>query len=720
MTVRVRITRALSLLTLAATLVCGVRSAQAGDVSFYDPKKLVTPPIHKVTPAKPERFTMPNGTVVFLLENHELPVVSGVAYFKSSPALVPDDRVGLASLAGEVMRSGGTATHPGDALDDRLAAIGASINTGVGADQANGGFRCLTENTSEVIGTWADVLRHPVFPDDKIELAKVGLRRSIASRNDEMIGLLVRTATQAVYGKQNKYAREPEYSSVEPITKADCLKLHAAVFVPERMVLAIYGDFKSAEMKTLLMARFGDWKASGTAAPVAVATPRTVAPKLLFAPKDDVTQSGIVVAQPGSRADDPDYAPLQVLEQGLGGGFQSRLFNKIRTQRGLAYATGANAGADFHRPGVFLAYSLTKSESTMVALRLLREEVARVTQAAFTNDELEAAKQSVVNGFVFNFEDPSQVLFRSAFYELNGYPLDFLLKYQKDLDAVTAQSVLEAARRKITPAAQVAIIVGREKDFDARLESAGLPVERVDITIPPPPRQGGEVKATPEARAQAQAWLAGAAKLAGGSAAWMAVKTVKLTTEASVSIQGQNISFTAEETWQLPNKQVAVQKLPFGEVKQGFDGRAGWMSGMGQLQDNPKAAEAVAKEAERSLWRLLGASPPVPLVALAAAEKADGKDYRAAVVEGAKQTDLTVLFDADGRLAGVAYHDEGSPQMPAARVQELLGDWRAEGTLSYPHSMKVLRDGKVFLESKVTAIVLNPPVTEAMFAKPAK
>lgn len=720
MTVRVHITRALSLLAIALSLATGARMARATDVSVYDPKKLVTPPIHKVTPAQPQRFVLPNGAVVFLLENHELPVVSGVAYFKSSPALVPDDRVGLASLAGEVMRSGGTATHPGDALDDRLAAIGAAINSGIGADQANGGFRCLTENTSEVIGTWADVLRHPAFPDDKIELAKVGLRRTIASRNDEMVGLLTRTASQAVYGKKNKYAREAEYATVEPITKADCDKLHAAVFVPERAVLAIYGDFKTADMKTLLAAKFGDWKASGTPAPPAVETPRTVTPKLLFAPKDDVTQSGIVITQPGSRADDPDYASLQVLEQGLGGGFQSRLFNKIRTQRGLAYATGANAGSDYHRPGVFLAYSLTKSESTMVALSLLREEVAKVTKATFTSDELDAAKQSVVNGFVFNFEDPSQVLFRSAFYELNGYPLDFLLKYQKDLDAVTAQSVLEAAKRKITPEAQVAIIVGREKDFDAKLESAGLSVERVDITIPPPPHQGPEVKATPEARAQGQQWLAGAAKLAGGSSAWAAVKTVKITTAASVSIQGQNISFSGEETWKLPNKQVAVQKLPFGEVKQGFDGRSGWMSGMGQLQDNPKAAEAVAKESERSLWRLLGEPAKFTLVALDAPEKADGKDYRAAVVEGAKQEDLTVLFDEGGRLAGVAYHDEGSPQMPAARVQELMTDWRAEGALQYPHAMKVLRDGKVFLDAKVTAIVLNPVVTDDMFVKPAK
>src|SRR5439155_15990113 len=137
------------------------------------------------------------------------------------------------------------------------------------------------------------------------------------------------------------WARQTEYATLEPITRADCQELHARVFVPERMVVAVYGDFKSADMKQLLTARFGDWKKSGSAKPELPPTPKSVTPRLYFASKEDVTQSGVVVAQPGSRADDPDYAALQVLEQGLGGGFSSRMFSVIRTARGLAYATGA-------------------------------------------------------------------------------------------------------------------------------------------------------------------------------------------------------------------------------------------------------------------------------------------------------------------------------------------------------------------------------------------
>lgn len=709
-----------------AALLCAAAAATAFaapvDVTRYDPRQLPVPPIGRIPAVTPERFTLPNGVVVYLLENHELPVVKGTAYFPSSPTLAPADRAGLMGVTGDVMRSGGSAAHSGDWLDDRLGAIGASLNANVGTGLASAGFRTLTENTAEVVGLWAEMVRQPAFPEAKIELAKVGLRRTIASRNDEMLNMLFRVGAQAVYGKDSPWALQPEYATVEPIVREDCVALHGKVFVPERMIVAIYGDFRTADMKKLLLAKFGDWKKSGTAKPVLPATPTEVKPRIVFAPKEDVTQSGIVLAQPGSRADDPDYAAMQVLEQGLGGGFSSRMVMHIRTQRGLAYAAGANAGTDFQKPGVFMGYTLTRSDSTMLALDLVRDEVKAVTEAPFTEAELQTAKQAVVNGFVFNFEDPSQVLFRAAYYEAIGYPADFLQRYQKSLAEVTSASVLAAAKRKITPAKQVAIIVGKESDFERPLTSAGLPVERVDISIPPPPskRAGGAPVATPEAKQQGAAWLAGAVKAAGGGEAWAKVKSATLTSDANVTVQGQSISLTVEETWALPNRQVTIQKLPFGELKQVFDGKSGWMVGMGQQRDNPKAAEDYAKDFEKSFWHLFGEAAKVELVALPEPEKVGEESLRAAAVTGAKSQDLTLLFAADGSLAGVAWQDPGNPQMDPARVVERYTDWAAEGALRYPRTVTVTRDGKPFMNAKVTAVKLGVPVPDELFAKPAK
>jgi hypothetical protein len=144
------------------------------------------------------------------------------------------------------------------------------------------------------------------------------------------------------------------------------------------------------------------------------------------------------------------------------------------------------------------------------------------------------------------------------------------------------------------------------------------------------------------------------------------------------------------------------------------------MSGMGQSRDNPKAGEEVAKDYERSLWRLFAEPAKVELVALESPEKVGDAAYRAAAVTGAKSQDLTLLFAEDGTLAGCAFQDEGNAQMGPARVVQLYEDWSAEGALRYPHQVRMLRDGAPFVEMKLASLKLNPPVTDETFKKPAQ
>ena len=180
-------------------------------------------------------------------------------------------------------------------------------------------------------------------------------------------------------------------------------------------------------------------------------------------------------------------ASPHVVVQALGGGGQSRLNRHIRTERGLAYTTGAEAGEEYRRPGVFLAWSLTRNDSALTALGLLRGEVLGVLKEPLGDDEFHAAKESVENQFVFNFEQRSASLFRAAYYQVQGYPIDFLTTYQRALGAVTPATAFAAARRHIRPGELAVIVVGKEKEFEHPLEREGLPLERVDITITPEP-----------------------------------------------------------------------------------------------------------------------------------------------------------------------------------------------------------------------------------------
>jgi zinc protease len=716
MTLARLLSRAALPLALALT---SIAPARAQDPALLDPSTLATPPLRRVQAPKPERLVMPNGIVVFLLEDHSLPVVRGSAYFRSSPLWVPAEKTGLADVTGDVVRTGGSAAHSGDWLDDRLAAIGASISSGIQPDQAYAGFRCLRENVAEVVGLFAEIQRTPAFPEDKIELARVGLRQSIASRNDEMINLLVRTATEAVYGKDNPYARKPEYATVEAITREDCQKLHAQAFRPERMVLAVYGDFKPAEMKKLLAATFGDWKRGAAVAVPPPPVPPMAPSRLVFAPKDDVTSTGVIISHLGFRADDPDYAAMNVYGMALGGGFQSRLVNKIRTERGLAYASGAMAGADFIRPGVFLAYTLTRNDSALTALDLLRGETRKTVEAPFTPEELKAAKESESNSLVFSFAEPSAILFRTAFYEMAGYPLDFLDRYQKALEGVDAAGVLAAAQRKIQPDRFVAVLVGKEKEFERPLESMGLPVERVDIAIPPPPSKLAVGEASPEALARGRMALVKAAARAGGTAAWQMIKSVATESAETMHMGGQSMSMTGTTQWRLPDRILAVRQLPMGEIRQGCDGTTGWMAAMGQMQEQPKAVTALREEYERSFFRLFGQPDAYQVQMLPEPKVVDGVSYVVAVVRSEVIKDWMLYFAPDGQLARMEYMGEGMGGAPA-RMLEIYGDWKAVGAVQWPHSSRTLADDKPVMESTLTKVTLNPTLGDELFAKPAQ
>lgn len=700
-----------------ALLVAAVPMARAQNADMWNPYKLQTPPLHAIPQLHATHFVLPNGVSIYLYEDHALPVVKGVLYDVNSPLFIPKDKVGLGGITGQVMRSGGSTKHGGDWLDDRLAAIGASIDAEIGGDLANAGFRCLSENTAEVVGLYAEMLRQPAFPDDKIELAKVGLRQAIASRNDEMIPLLVSVAREAIWGKDHPYARRPEYATVEAVKRDDCVALYRKVFEPSRAKLAVYGDFNMAQMKALLTKELGGWSGPKTPLPANPPIPEGQKARLVFAPKEDVTQSGIILAQVGYRTDDPDAPSMEVFAMGLGGGFQSRLINVIRTERGLAYSTGAVAGDALQHPGAFLTYSLTKSESTMTALGLLRSETRRAVQAPFTDEELATAKQSVQNLFVFNFEDPSAVLDRMAEYEAVGYPQDFLARYQAGLAAVSAQSVLAAAQRKVHPDDLVTVVVGKEKDFDKPLKAAGLPVERVDITIPPPAAKVQVGEATPEAREQAKAWLAKAVDKAGGSKAWQNVHAVELEQNSTLSVQGQSVQIQGQMTWAFPDKRLDVQKLPMGEMRQGLDGAAGWRSVMGQLTDQPDLAQRTRAEYERSLFHVFAHPEELSLQAMPP-QTADGVQYQVAFVKSDAVKDWQLWFGPDGTLARMSYTADGQ-QGPESQTV-VYTDWKPEAGIVYPHHLKVTIDGAPRMESEVTKVAVNPTLTAGMFAKPAK
>ncbi len=330
-----------------------------------------------------------------------------------------------------------------------------------------------------------DLLRNPEFRADKIEIAKKGEYDAISRRNDEPSQIAGREAAKLVYGADSPYARVPEYATVAAVTRQDLVEWHSTYVHPSNIILGVVGDFDTATMEARLREAFDSWQAGKKIEDAAV-TPHPAPPGYYLVEKTDVNQSDIQMVGVGITRRNPDFFAISVFNEAFGGGFSSRLFGDIRTTKGLAYAVGGGIGAGWDNLGMTRMMVMTKSVTTFESIEAIDEEIAALAKNPISENEIEHAKDAILNSFVFRLDSPGKVLQEQMAYEFYGYPLDFLEKYERGIQAVTKADVARAAAKYLHRDQMAVLVVGNSSDFDKEPAALG-PAHRIDITIPPPP-----------------------------------------------------------------------------------------------------------------------------------------------------------------------------------------------------------------------------------------
>ena len=452
--------------------------------------KIPIPPLPAFHPQEPKRIALPNGMVIFLQEDHELPTIDGVARVRGGSRSEPDAKAGLVSLYSEVWRTSGTKTQTGDQLDDYLEIRAAKVETGASEDSTTVSLSCLKQDFNDVFKIFDEILRAPEFRDEKLDLAKRQAFDAISRRDEEISDIAHRKAIKLAYGPKNPYARTPEYATVAAVTRQDLMDWHQNYVHPNNIIIGIVGDFDSAQMEATLRKAFRDWQKG----------PPSKAPELHFEPakpgyylikKEDVNQSNVRLVGLGTTRNSPDYYPIEVFNEVFTGGFASRLTQSLRTAQGLAYSVGGGIGTRFDHPGAEQFALGTKSSTSIEAIQGLYAQIDELSTKPITNDELTRAKDSILNAFVFNFDTPDKVLRERMAYEFYGYPPDFLERYRAGIEKVTTADVARIIPKYVHKDRLAVLVVGNPADFDKPLSSLG-PVKEIDITIPPPPPQMGE------------------------------------------------------------------------------------------------------------------------------------------------------------------------------------------------------------------------------------
>jgi zinc protease len=455
-------------------------------------EQIPIPKLHDFKPQQPRRIELKNGIVLFLQEDHELPFVSGSVLIPGGSREEDPAKTGLVSLYGEAWRTSGTAKLDGDALDDLLEAKAAHIETGGDVDSTAVSWDSLKGDADQVFSLALDLLLHPKFNPEKLQLAQQQAATGIVRRNDEESEIAGREAAKLVYGANSPYTRQPELATIGAVTVDDLKAWHDRT-IGGKLIVAVGGDFDPVAMEAKLRAAFE------ALPPVTPAPARHDAfdgpkPGLSFIHKEDVNQSSVQIVGLGTDRHNPDVPAIAMMNEILGGGFASRLFQKVRTELGLAYAVGGGMSFGYDHPATFRVVVLTKSASTVDATKAALAEIDGLNSKPFTQVELDRAKDNILNSFLFRYDTREKVLAERVKLEFYGYPPDYLETYKAALEKVTLADLVRVAKKYIHPDKLAVLVVGNGPEIKPGLEELKLGTPQpIDITIPmpkqPPPEQ---------------------------------------------------------------------------------------------------------------------------------------------------------------------------------------------------------------------------------------
>ncbi len=450
-----------------------------GGKTSQHPRDMVFTPL-TFSPPKGERVELDNGLILYVMEDHELPILNLSVIIRTGSIYEPTDKVGLAKLTGKVMRIGGTHSMTPDELNHQLEYIAGSVETSIGRESGHASLSVMTKDIDLGLKIFADVLMNPIFDQEKLDLAKKQELEAIRRRNDNPDSMAFREFRRLVY-KDNPRCRISTIESINAITRADLVEFHDRFFGPENMMLAVSGDFQRDEIVKGIKNAFVGWKKTQRTIPQ-VLPPSYASETIINYAFKDVPQSTIVSGHLAVKKAHPDYYPFKILDFILGGGgFNSRLISEIRSNRGLAYSVGSFYRADIEY-GVFAVICQTKSATTYEAISLIYEIIRELKENGVTEKELNWAKESIVNKFIFSFTSSNSIVGQQMRLEYDNLPQDFLERFQRNISGVTLQDIKRVAREYLHPDRSVVVVVGNSKDFDRPLSELGE-VHEIEVTV---------------------------------------------------------------------------------------------------------------------------------------------------------------------------------------------------------------------------------------------
>lgn len=406
-----------------------------------------------------EREVLDSGLTLLVASRRALPIVTVKVTVQAGSLWEPEGQAGLANLSA-LLLTRGTATRTAAQIDEAVDFMGASLSSTADRDSSEVDLTLLKKDLPAGLELLADVLIHPAFEEGEIARKVRELRAALRKRQEDPGEVASEAFNELIFGS-HPYGRplEGTDASLAAITRDEIVKFYRDHYTPERAFVTVVGDVELKEITAQLRTLLGPWpKGKGTVEKAG--EPKPLQEKIVVKKIDrSVAQANILLGHQGIRRDNPDFYALTVMNYILGGGgFSSRLVERIREEKGWAYDVHSYFYPGLER-GAFQVGLQTKNETAGPAVEEVLRELRRIRDQGVTDQELADTKAYLTGSFPLRLDTNRKLAGLISTVEYYKLGLDYADRYPRLIEAVTKEEALRVARTYLTPDRYVLVVV---------------------------------------------------------------------------------------------------------------------------------------------------------------------------------------------------------------------------------------------------------------------
>jgi zinc protease len=456
------------------------------------PREIHFPPI--------ARENTSSGLEVNTVALHGVPVVNIKLVIRAGSARDPRELPGTAQLVAQMLKEG-TARRNSAKIAEAVDFLGARLGIHNDEEQISIDMQALSEHLPDALALVAELASEPSFDEGELKkLKKRELDRlSLMAQSPNFLAR--REFWKGLYGEHPYAHVDTTRDVVSRITRSDLLAFHKRYFSPNNAYLVVVGDVTQEKVRQSANSAFKSWASRPVAQTDYPAPPARNQREIVLVDRPESVQSVIYVGNLALARKDPDYVPLLVANQVLGGSAASRMFMDLREKQSLTYGAYSDLDEGIV-PVPFRAFAAVRNEVTPQAMKAFFQHLDRISTEPATEAELADAKRLLVDSFPLHIETPAEIAGLVSDLREYGFPDNYWDGFRAEIQAVTAQRALDAAKRYIRPQSALVVVVGKAAAVREALAPYGA-VKVVDT-------EGKLVVATPAQPAAAAAQPAAA------------------------------------------------------------------------------------------------------------------------------------------------------------------------------------------------------------------